>query len=344
MKTTKCLIIGSGPAGYTAAIYASRAALCPVLFSGIKVGGQLTETTDVDNFPGYPDGVLGPALMGDLRRQSERFGTEIINAEVSHIDFSDRPFKVKATSGEMLLADTIIIATGATATWLGLPNEARYNGRGVSACATCDGFFYKGKDVIVVGGGDTALEEAIFLSNIAEKVYLLVRKEKLKASKILQDRIKSIDNIIVWFNSELIDISGDDHVVSGAKIYDNTTHTETILEVAGIFIAIGHTPNTGLFVNDITLDEAGYIKTIPGTSKTNISGIFACGDVQDKDYRQAITAAGSGCIAAIDAERYLSSMVHKNGFVCIEPPVTISTIITINGVRCIEDPTLFRNE
>ena len=326
MKTTKCLIIGSGPAGYTAAIYASRSGLNPVVYAGIQVGGQLTETTDVDNFPGYPEGVQGPAMMEDLRRQAERFGTEVVHEEISWIDFSDRPFQIQTSGGDKFSADTIIIATGATAKWLGLPNETKYNGRGVSACATCDGFFYKGKEVIVVGGGDTALEEALFLSHIVKKVYLLVRKEKFRASQIMQERVQNTANITILWNTELADVLGDNHAVTGAKLYNNALQSETVLAVEGIFIAIGHTPNTSLFKQDITLDETGYIKTIPGTSKTNISGVFACGDVQDNEYRQAITAAGSGCIAAIDAERYLSARIQKNGFLCIESPLSVAVI------------------
>jgi len=321
METTKCLIIGSGPAGYTAALYASRSALNPILYTGLQVGGQLTETTDVDNFPGYPEGVQGPALMDDLKRQAERFGAVIIPEEISDIDFSDRPFKASTNSGKQVLAETIIIATGASAKWLGLANEAKYNGRGVSACATCDGFFYRGREVVVVGGGDTALEEAIFLSNLVKKVYLLVRKDRFRASQIMQTRIKRIANVEVMFNTELLDVLGDGNTVHAAKIYNQAADLQTILHVAGIFIAIGHTPNTALFKHDLTLDRAGYIKTIPGTSKTNIAGVFACGDVQDNEYRQAITAAGSGCMAAIDAERYLSSQIHKNGIGCIDGPI-----------------------
>ncbi|MDR2274837.1 MAG: thioredoxin-disulfide reductase [Sphingobacterium sp.] len=341
MKTTKCLIIGSGPAGYTAAIYASRAGLSPILYTGIQVGGQLTETTDVDNFPGYPKGIQGPSLMEDLRKQAERFGTEIINEEIVQVDLNDRPFMLKAGSGTQVSADTVIIATGASAKWLGLPNEAKYNGRGVSACATCDGFFHKGKEVIVVGGGDTALEEAMFLSNIVQKVYLVVRKEKFGASRIMQDRIKGKDNITVLFNTELIDVIGNDQGVNAGKLYDNNMNISSILNVAGIFIAIGHTPNTDLFKNDITLDERGYIRTVPGTTKTNVPGVFACGDVQDNEYRQAITAAGSGCMAAIDSERYLSSRIQKNGIICLEPALELSMSVTKNGASCVTDTTLF---
>lgn len=335
METTKCLIIGSGPAGYTAAIYASRSALRPILYSGLQIGGQLMQTTDVDNFPGHPNGVQGQGLMLDLKHQAERFGTRIVNEQVLNIDFSDRPFKVTTGSGGQFLSETIIIATGASAKWLGLANEARYNGRGVSACATCDGFFYRDKEVVVVGGGDTAIEEASFLSNLAKKVYLLVRKDKFKASKIMQDRLENISNVEVLFNTELVDVLGDGNVVDGAKIYESSTNTEAILRVEGIFIAIGHIPNTAIFENDILLDDIGYIKTLPGTSKTNISGVFACGDVQDREYRQAVTAAGSGCVAAMDAERYLSSRVSKNGIFCVESNTGISTVVSKGGINCI---------
>ncbi|WP_084823077.1 thioredoxin-disulfide reductase [Sphingobacterium sp. Ag1] len=337
MNTTKCLIIGSGPAGYTAAIYASRSGLNPLLFTGVQVGGQLTETTDVDNFPGYSDGVQGPAMMDDLRRQAERFGTEIVNEVITDIDFSDRPFRAITESKKEFLAETLIIATGASAKWLGLPSETKYNGRGVSACATCDGFFYRGKEVVVVGGGDTAMEEAVFLANIVEKVYLLVRKNTFRASLIMQKRVQNISNIEVLFNTELKDILGDESGVNAAKIYNNISKKEAQLNVSGVFIAIGHTPNTQLFAQDILLDETGYIKTISASSKTNISGVFACGDVQDNEYRQAVTAAGSGCMAAIDAERFLSSRIQKNGITCVDSPLQISTIITKNGMRCIED-------
>lgn len=335
METTKCLIIGSGPAGYTAAIYASRSALDPILYSGLQIGGQLMQTTDVDNFPGYPKGVQGQDLMEDLKYQAQRFGTKIVNEQIVSIDFSDRPFRATSDSGKQTLAETVIIATGASAKWLGLSNEAQYNGRGVSACATCDGFFYRDQEVVVVGGGDTAIEEACFLSNLVKKVYLLVRKDQFKASKIMQNRLENIGNIEVLFNTELVDILGDNHVVEGAKIYESSTNTEAILRVKGIFIAIGHTPNTEIFKNDIALDNQGYIKTIPGTSKTSISGIFACGDVQDSEYRQAVTASGSGCMAAMDAERYLSSRVHKNGIFCLESNIQISTIISKDGINCI---------
>ncbi len=335
METTKCLIIGSGPAGYTAAIYASRSALDPIMYSGLQIGGQLTLTTAVDNFPGYPNGVQGQDLMEDLKYQAVRFGTTIVNEQILNVDFSDHPFRVTTGNGVQILTETIIIATGASAKWLGLSNEAKYYGKGISACATCDGYFYKNKEVVVVGGGDTAIEEATFLAKLTKKVYLVVRKDQLKASKIMQERLDNSSNIEVLFNTEVVDILGDGYVVNGAKIYDNSKNIETILPVEGIFIAIGHIPNTQIFKNDILLDDIGYIKTIPGTSKTNIPGVFACGDVQDSEYRQAITAAGSGCIAALDAERYLSARVNKNGFLCVEPNVEISTLVSKYGINCI---------
>ena len=336
MEKRKCLIIGSGPAGYTAAIYASRSGLSPVLFAGLQVGGQLITTTEVDNFPGYADGVQGSQIMEDLKRQSERFGTEIRNSEIVHIDFNERPFKLTTTEDEQLLSETVIIATGATAKWLGLPSETKYYGAGVSACATCVGYFFRDKDVVVVGGGDTAIEEAIFLSHMVRKVYLLVRKDAFKASKIMQDRLAYIENVEVLFNTELMDVLGDDDGVNGARIYHKKRDKEEILIVQAIFIAIGHTPNTKIFEADLTLDINGYIKTIPGSTKTNIPGVFACGDVQDSEYRQAVTAAGSGCMAALDAERYLSSRIQKNGVFCVESNIDISTIITKNGINCLD--------
>lgn len=317
MEHTRCVIIGSGPAGYTAAIYAARSALNPVLFTGLQAGGQLTQTTDVDNFPGYPEGVQGVMLMEDLKRQAERFGTHIVPDEITHVDFTERPFRITTGKGDLILSDTVIISTGASAKWLGLENETKYYGAGVSACATCDGYFYRNKDVVVVGGGDTAIEEAVFLSKLVNKVFLLVRKDKFRASHIMQERLHHTPNITVMFQTELTDILGDGQLVSGARIYNNCTREEKTLAAAGIFIAIGHTPNTKVFEADISLDHKGYIKTIPGTSKTNISGVFACGDVQDSEYRQAVTASGSGCMAAIDAERYLSSIIRRNGISCL---------------------------
>ncbi|MFD2555527.1 thioredoxin-disulfide reductase [Sphingobacterium tabacisoli] len=340
-NTTQCAIIGSGPAGYTAAIYASRAALSPVLFTGLQVGGQLMQTTEVDNFPGYPTGVFGPQLMEDLRQQALRFDTEIIQDDIVEIDFSDRPFRLIRHSGEITLADSIIIATGASAKWLGLENESRYFGIGVSGCATCDGFFYRDKSVVVVGGGDTALEEAFFLAKFAKEIHLLVRKDTFRASQILQNRLKQFPHITVHFNTELQDIIGDGKKIKSViiKKSDNNA-TEQILNVEGVFVAIGHTPNAELFKGKLNLDERGYITTIKGSTKTGFPGVFACGDVQDSEYRQAITAAGSGCMAALDVERYLASRIEKNGIFCIEEESTISTIVSRNGINCLDNITL----
>ncbi len=341
VRETKCAIIGSGPAGYTAAIYASRAALDPVLFTGLQMGGQLMQTTEVDNFPGYPAGIFGPQLMEDLRQQSLRFGTEIIQDDIIEVDFSDRPFRLIGHTGDITLADSIIIATGASAKWLGLENESRYFGTGVSGCATCDGFFYKDKSVVVVGGGDTALEEAFFLAKFAKEIHLLVRKDTFRASQILQNRLQQFPQISVHFNTELKDILGDGKKVEAVALKTSIPNEEEkVLPVEGVFVAIGHHPNTSLFKDHLTLDERGYIKTVKGSSKTGIPGVFACGDVQDSEYRQAITAAGSGCMAALDVERYLSSRLENNGIFCLEPESTIATIITKNGITCLENITL----
>lgn len=299
----KCLIIGSGPAGFTAAIYASRANLFPVMIEGMQPGGQLTTTTEVDNFPGYPEGVTGTSLMEDLKKQATRFGADVRWGYVSSVDFSSRPFQVEVDSEKVIFADTVIISTGATAKYLGLESEDRLKGSGVSACATCDGFFYRGKVVAVAGGGDTACEEAIYLAGLCKKVYLVVRKNYLRASKAMQDRVFRTENIEVLFEHQTLELLGAD-VVEGIRL----SHNNEIKDIAidGFFVAIGHQPNSDIFKEYIDTDETGYIKTIPGTSKTNIEGVFACGDVQDHIYRQAITAAGSGCMAAIDAERWLS--------------------------------------
>lgn len=304
----KCLIIGSGPAGYTAAIYAARADLKPLMIAGMEPGGQLMTTTEVDNFPGYPNGVQGPQMMEDLRKQAERFKTEIRYSYASSVDFSSRPFKVVVDEKDTLLADTVIISTGATAKWLELESEQRLRklSGGVSACAVCDGFFYKGQDVAIVGGGDTAAEEATYLSKLCRKVYMLVRKDFLRASKAMQHRVENTANIELLYNHETVEVLGDQGV-NGALVRNVKTGAERKLDITGFFVAIGHQPNTGIFKGQIDLDEQGYIKTVPGTSKTNIEGVFACGDVQDKHYRQAITAAGSGCMAALDAERYLGA-------------------------------------
>lgn len=303
-ESHRCLIIGSGPAGYTAAIYAARANLHPVLLEGIAPGGQLTTTTDVENFPGYPDGVDGTSLMGDLRCQAERFGTDIRFGVVTHVDFSHRPFKVTVDGRHVVETQTVIIATGATAKYLGLESEKHFAGMGVSACATCDGFFYRGKDVIVVGGGDTACEEALYLASLCSKVTMVVRKDRFRASKVMQERVRNTPNIEVLFeyNTELV--LGNEQGVTGALLR-HRDGSERVVDADGFFLAIGHHPNTEVFKGQIELDEQGYIVTRPGTSLTNIEGVFAAGDVQDPHYRQAITAAGSGCIAALDCERYL---------------------------------------
>jgi thioredoxin reductase (NADPH) len=304
----KCLIIGSGPAGYTAAIYAARANLSPVLYEGLQPGGQLTTTTEVENFPGYPEGITGPEMMEDLKKQAARFGTDIRWGLATSADLSSRPFKVTIDSSTLIVAETLIIATGATAQYLGLPDEQKYAGSGVSACATCDGFFYRKKDVAVVGGGDTALEEAMYLAGLCNKVYLIVRRDALRASKVMQDRLLNTPNVEVLWKHQTKGLFGDG-VVEGAELMKNKgeANEETVkIKIDGFFLAIGHKPNSEIFSSFLDLDGVGYIKTIPGTSKTNVPGVFACGDVQDPHYRQAITAAGSGCMAAIDAERFLS--------------------------------------
>lgn len=307
IEHVKCLIIGSGPAGYTAAIYAARADLKPVMYTGMEMGGQLTQTTDVDNFPGYPNGVLGPEMMEDFRKQAERFGTQIRFGYVSSVDFSALPHKVVVDESKTITADTVIIATGATAKWLGLPSEQQYNGFGVSACAVCDGFFFKGQDVAIVGAGDTAAEEATYLAKLCKKVYMLVRRDEFRASKAMVHRVLNTPNIEVIYNTEATEILGNGKNVTGVKILNNVTKQENTLNVEGFFVAIGHKPNTDIFKGWLNMDETGYLKTIPGTAKTNIEGVFACGDVQDHYYRQAVTAAGSGCMAALDAERYLAA-------------------------------------
>ncbi|MDE6039566.1 MAG: thioredoxin-disulfide reductase [Paramuribaculum sp.] len=307
---TKCLIIGSGPAGYTAALYTSRANLEPVLYEGHQPGGQLTITTEVENFPGYPDGTTGTQLMEDIRRQAIRFGADVRSGLITKVDFSKRPFIVTDDSGNEIEAETVIISTGATARFLGLPDEEKYMGMGVSACATCDGFFYRKKRVAVVGGGDTACEEALYLSNIAQDVFLIVRKDYLRASKVMQRRVLEKPNIKVLFNTQTQGLYGDEFL-QGAHLVENigtTKEQHFDLELDGFFLAIGHTPNTSLFQGVIDLDEQGYIVTKGQSTATNIEGVFAAGDVADPNYRQAITAAGSGCKAALDAERFLTSL------------------------------------
>jgi thioredoxin reductase (NADPH) len=302
----KCLINGSGPAGYTAAIYTARANLNPVLYEGLQPGGQLTTTTEIDNFPGYPEGVSGPIMMDQLKAQAQRFGTDVRFGCITKVDFSKRPFKVVADNVHEIEAETVIIATGATANYLGLESEEKFKGLGVSACATCDGFFYRNKDVAVVGGGDTAAEEASYLAGLCNKVYMIVRRDVLRASKAMQEKVMNNPKIEILWNHNTVEVLGDSSGVTGARLRNNKTNEEKNIDIHGFFLAIGHTPATSLFKDYIELDEQSYIKTKPGTSKTNVPGVFACGDVQDPNYRQAITAAGSGCKAAIDAERFLS--------------------------------------
>ncbi|MGF2414362.1 MAG: thioredoxin-disulfide reductase [Ferruginibacter sp.] len=307
MDTEKvhCLIIGSGPAGYTAAIYASRAGLNPVLYQGIQPGGQLTITTEVENYPGYPEGIQGPDMMVHFENQAKRMGADIRYGLATKVDFSVRPLKVEIDEEKWIEADSVIISTGASAKWLGLPSEQRLNGYGVSACAVCDGFFFKGKEVAIIGAGDTAAEEALYLSKICSKVHMIVRRGEMRASKVMQERVIKTANISVNWHSETDEILGDKKV-EAVRIKNNQTGVTTEIPVSAFFVAIGHQPNSDIFKGWIDMDEAGYIKTIPGSSKTNIEGVFASGDVQDKIYRQAVTAAGSGCMAALDAERYLS--------------------------------------
>nr|WP_089331400.1 thioredoxin-disulfide reductase [Hymenobacter mucosus] len=303
----KCLIIGSGPAGYTAAIYASRSGLQPIMYQGLQPGGQLTITNDVENFPGYPDGIMGPEMMEDLKKQAARFGTDIRYGIATAVDFSGHPHRVTIDEKLELTADTVIIATGASAKWLGLPSEQRLNGSGVSACAVCDGFFYRGKDVAIVGAGDTAAEEATYLANLCSKVYMIVRKGEMRASKIMQKRVLDNPKIEVLWNTVTDEILGE-HAVEAARVKNTVTHETRELPIEGFFVAIGHEPNSKIFQPYLHHDEQGYLKTLPGTAKTNVDGVFACGDVQDFTYRQAVTAAGSGCMAALDAERYLAAL------------------------------------
>ena len=309
-STLKTLIIGSGPAGYTAAIYAARADLHPVLYTGMEPGGQLTTTTEVDNFPGYPEGVDGPAMMVDLQKQAERFGTEVHIGMATGVELSKEvggTHKVTIDNDKVLETKTIIIATGASAKYLGLPSEQRLRGGGVSACAVCDGFFYKGQEVAIVGGGDTAAEEATYLANICKKVTMLVRKDHMRASKAMQHRVNAKENIDLRYNSEIDEVLGD-QVVEGLRIVNNQTGEKEEIPITGLFIAIGHKPNTDIFKDQLEMDDAGYLITEGKSTKTNYPGVFASGDVQDKEYRQAVTAAGTGCMAALDAERYLAAI------------------------------------
>ena len=306
----KCLIIGSGPAGYTAAIYAARADLNPVLYTGLEPGGQLTTTTEVDNFPGYPEGVDGPTMMVQLQQQAERFGTQVRIGMVTHVEFSSEVggvHKVVVDNTTHLTADTVIISTGATAKYLGLPSDQKLRGGGVSACAVCDGFFYRGQDVAIVGAGDTAAEEATYLANICKSVTMLVRRDEMRASKAMQHRVFGMKNINVRFNTEVDEVLGD-MVVEGLRMVNNETGEKEEIAITGLFIAIGHKPNTDLFKGQLDMDDTGYLITKGKSTKTNLPGVFACGDVQDKEYRQAVTAAGTGCMAALDAERYLASV------------------------------------
>jgi thioredoxin reductase (NADPH) len=304
-EKVKVLIIGSGPAGYTAAIYAARAGLKPILYTGGQPGGQLTTTNDVENFPGYPDGINGPQMMMDLQKQAERFGTKISYGLVTSVDFSSYPLQVTVDQTNKIEAGTVIVATGATAKYLGIPSEEKFANRGVSACAVCDGFFYRGKEVAVVGAGDSAAEEATYLANLCPKVHLIVRKGEMRASKIMQQRVQNTPNIEIHWNTETEEILGDDSGVTGARLLNNVTGEKKEISVSGFFLAIGHKPNTDIFKDQLIMDEAGYVKVIPGTTKTNVEGVFAVGDVADKVYRQAITAAGTGCMGALDAEKFL---------------------------------------
>lgn len=309
IERVKCLIIGSGPAGYTAAIYAARANMNPVLYQGMQPGGQLTTTNEVENFPGYPEGITGPEMMMQLQAQAKRFGTDVRDGWATKAELAGEVKKVWINGSTEIHADTVIISTGATAKYLGLPSEQHYlqMGGGVSACAVCDGFFYRNQEVVIVGAGDSACEEAHYLSKLCKKVTMLVRSDKFRASKIMEERVRATENIEILMNTDTVEVLGDGNVVTGIKVLDKTTNTEKVIDATGFFVAIGHKPNTDIFAGQLNMDEVGYLLTEGKTSKTNLPGVFACGDVQDKDYRQAITAAGSGCIAALDAERYLAS-------------------------------------
>lgn len=311
MTHYKSVIIGTGPAGLTSAIYLARANMNPLVIEGMEPGGQLTTTTEVENFPGFPEGILGPELMDNMRKQAERFGAQFKNGWVDSIDLAERPFRIKVEGQEELTADSVIISTGASAKYLGIPGEKENVGRGVSTCATCDGFFFRNKKIVVVGGGDSAMEEANFLTRFASSVTIVHRRDQLRASKIMQDRAKENEKIKWALNRSPLEVVADDQGVKGLKVHNNETGQDEMVEADGVFIAIGHTPNTAFLQNQITLDAGGYIACNPGTTETNIPGVFACGDVQDTKYRQAITAAGSGCMAAMDCEKYLEgSMAH----------------------------------
>ncbi|MCB0515510.1 MAG: thioredoxin-disulfide reductase [Chitinophagales bacterium] len=310
MEKIKCLIIGSGPAGYTAAIYASRANLNPVIYTGIEVGGQLMQTTEVENYPGYPKGIQGPEMMKDFHQQAERFGTDIRFGYVTKVDFAKHPFVVTIDEVKDVEAETVIIATGASAKWLGIPSEKRLNGNGVSACAVCDGFFFKNQEVAIVGAGDTACEEALYLSKLCSKVHMLVRRDEMRASKIMQERVKSTPNIEVYWNTETDEILGE-HTVEAVRVVNTSSGEKTIIPIQGFFVAIGHKPNTDIFKGFLDMDKEGYLITKAGTTQTNIEGVFASGDAQDKIYRQAVTAAGTGCMAALEVERYLAAKEYE---------------------------------
>ncbi|MBA3827324.1 MAG: thioredoxin-disulfide reductase [Taibaiella sp.] len=307
IEKVHCLIIGSGPAGYTAAIYAARANLKPVLYQGLQPGGQLTITTDVENYPGYPNGIMGPQMMIDFEQQAQRMGADIRWGLATKVELDNRPYRVQIDEEKWIETDALIIATGASAKWLGIDSEERLNGHGVSACAVCDGFFFKNQEVAIVGAGDTACEEALYLSKLCSTVHMLVRKAEMRASKVMQARVLNTPNIKVYWNSGTVEILGDKKVDS-VKIINYSNNAESIIPVKAFFVAIGHEPNSSLFKGWLDMDEQGYLITVPGSSRTNIEGVFACGDVQDKIYRQAVSAAGSGCMAALDAERYLSAL------------------------------------
>ena len=304
-----CLIIGSGPAGYTAAIYAARANMKPILYTGKEPGGQLTITNDVENYPGYPDGIMGPEMMEHFRKQAERFGTDVRYEMIEKVDFSGDKHKAWSETGHEIEADTVIISTGASAKWLGLESETKLMNKGVSACAVCDGFFFRGKEVIIVGAGDTAAEEATYLAKLCTKVHMLVRRDEMRASKIMQQRVLDAENIKVYWNTETVEVLGTEEVI-GAKVKNNKTGEESVIDSSAFFVAIGHKPNTWIFEDYLDMDEAKYLITQPDTTKTNIEGVFASGDAQDNVYRQAVTAAGTGCMAALDAERYLAAKGH----------------------------------
>jgi thioredoxin reductase (NADPH) len=307
IEKVECLIIGSGPAGYTAAIYASRANLKPVLYQGMQPGGQLTITTDVENYPGYPNGVMGPQMMVDFEQQAQRMGADIRWGMATKVDFSKKPYRVEIDEEKWMEADSIIIATGASAKWLGLESEQRLNGHGVSACAVCDGFFFKNQEVVIVGAGDTACEEALYLSKLCTVVHMIVRREEMRASKVMQNRVLKTANIKVYWNSETVEVMGEQKV-DAVKILNTKLNEETVIPAKAFFVAIGHQPNSDLFKGVLDMDDQGYLITQPGSTRTNLEGVFACGDVQDKIYRQAVSAAGTGCMAALDAERYLGTL------------------------------------